>query len=222
MAHPNIVKFTESFAVDQELVIVMEYCGNGNLSRAKSEMTELLLFAIVRDVACALAYVHERNMIHFDVKPQNILLSAIGEIRLSDFGISRHADSRTVQAECRKPGTIFYMAPEMLQGKPATPAVDIWALGVTAFEMAVGVPIGLTDCSTFDEWISKHDHKFVDGKAWSKEGIALMRRMLEVNPQTRITPAEILQVGFIQDVPPTWFLTGNMIERSSEIFWEDD
>jgi serine/threonine protein kinase len=222
LKHTNIVKFFESFALGQELMIVMEYCGNGNLSKLKSSMTELLLLAIIADVASALAYIHERNMIHFDVKPQNILLSSIGEIRLSDFGISRHADSRTVQAECRKPGTVLYMSPEMLQGKPATSAVDVWALGITAFEMVVGIPIGLTDCANFAEWIAKNQHRFADGKPWSQAGVALMRRMLDPNARTRITCAEILKLPIIQDCPPTWFLTAGLMDRASEIFWDDE
>jgi protein-serine/threonine kinase len=223
LKHQNIVQFHESFAVDREFMILMEFCSNGNIAQLKPLINELLLLAIIRDLASALAHIHERSLIHFDVKPQNVLLSSIGEIRLSDFGISRRADSATVQKQCGKPGTVLYMSPEMLQGKPATSAVDIWSLGITAFEMAVGVPIGLTDCKNFDEWLSKNEHVFAaDGQIWSSGLKKLIAGMLERNASKRTTAKEILELPIIKDCPPTWLLTGNIIEPSSEVFWEDD
>jgi serine/threonine protein kinase len=106
--NPNIVTFSESFKVESELYILMELCGKGNLSYHKQRMTEMFPIAIIRDVAAALAEIHGKNLVHFDVKPQNILLSSINETKLSDFGVSRRADSTIARTGCAKPGTRMY------------------------------------------------------------------------------------------------------------------
>jgi len=222
LSHPNIVEFHESFEVDDDVGVVMEYCGNGNLASQKSRMTEAVLLAIVRDVASALCYVHRKNVIHFDVKPQNVLLSSIGEAKLADFGVSRRADSTAAGAGCAKPGTVMYMAPELLSGGRATSASDVWALGVTAFEMAVGVPIALTGAETFDEWFATHEAAFQgDGRRWSPHFTRLVRRMLAADPAKRISAEDILAVPQIADAPPTWLVFGDAAEPRSEIFWDD-
>jgi serine/threonine protein kinase len=182
----------------------MEFCGNSNLSTHKLRMTEAFLMAIVRDLASALAEIHSKNLIHFDVKPQNVLLSLIGKAKLSDFGITSRANSTVARDQCAKPGTMMYMAPELLAGKQATSAADIWALGITAFEMAVGVPIALTDAETIDEWLANHDAVFVaDGQPWSRHFTRLLRRMFIEDPNKRITAQEILAIPQLTNIPPT-------------------
>jgi serine/threonine protein kinase len=222
LSHPNIVAFHESFRVDSELYIVMEFCGNSNLSTHKPRMTEAFLMAIVRDMASALAEIHSKNLIHFDVKPQNVLLSSIGEAKLSDFGVTSRADSTVARDQCAKPGTMMYMAPELLAGKQATSAADIWALGITAFEMAVGVPIALTGAETIDEWFANHDAVFVaDGQPWSHHFTRLLRRMLTEDPNKRITAQEILAIPQLANIQPTWLIAGDIIEPDSQIFWDE-
>jgi serine/threonine protein kinase len=65
--------------------------------------------------------------------------------KLADFGVARHAESTMARSQCAKPGTVLYMAPELLRGEAAMRAGDIWAPRITAFEMAVGVPLGMID-----------------------------------------------------------------------------
>jgi serine/threonine protein kinase len=222
LTHPNIVQCLDFFRIEGQLHIAMEFCSNGCLASHKATMDEKLLLAVIRDIASALDYIHKRNLIHFDVKPQNILISSIGEAKLADFGVSRHADSGTARAEGGKPGTVLYMAPELLKGEEATGAADIWALGITAFEMAVGVPIGLTRWKSIDEWIANNDPVFSSNeKPWSSEFTRIMKQMLIVDAKERITAREILDLPEIGGLPPTWLLAGCLIARASEIFWED-
>ncbi len=83
-------------------------------------------------------YLHSCNVIHRDIKPENCLLSASGDIKLSDFGGAIHAPPpfhmRTTMC-----GTPEYLAPEVLQGRPYSNLVDVWALGVLCFEMLIGM-----------------------------------------------------------------------------------
>jgi serine/threonine protein kinase len=222
LKHPNIVQCLDSFRVENRLHIATEFCGNGHLGAHKTTINETLLLAVIRDICSALEYIHGLNLIHFDVKPQNILISSLGEAKLADFGVSRHADSTIAHSQCAKPGTILYMAPELIRWETATRAVDIWSLGITVFEMAVGVPIGLTGFNTFDEWLANNDPVFsANNQSWSPLFTRLVRKMLTENPENRIAAGQILVIPQISNLPPTWFLAGNMIYPGSEIFWED-
>jgi hypothetical protein len=88
--------------------------------------------------------------------------------------------------------------------------------------MAVGVPIGLTDSKTFDEWIANHDPVFSSNQeSWSLSFTCLLRRMLTETVKNRITAAQILALPQIAYMLPTWILWGPMLEPNSEIVWED-
>ena len=91
-------------------------------------------------IADALAHAHRRGIVHRDVKPSNVLLAESPEIdvRLLDFGLAQMAEFDTLTALGDIPGTLAYIAPERLQGLPATPAADVWGLGVVLWEALAG------------------------------------------------------------------------------------
>lgn len=107
-------------------------------------------------MADALAYLHSKHIIHRDIKPENLLLGINGELKLADFGWSVHAPSNRcaftfsfqgakhsdVDAHRRTTlcGTLDYLPPEMVNQKPHTEKVDLWALGVLTYEFVVGKP----------------------------------------------------------------------------------
>jgi len=88
-------------------------------------------------MANALHYLHKKHVIHRDIKPENILISIGGEIKISDFGWSVHAPSSRRTTLC---GTLDYLPPEMVEGKDHNEKVDLWSLGVLAYEFLVGSP----------------------------------------------------------------------------------
>jgi aurora kinase len=85
----------------------------------------------------ALSYLHKKHVIHRDIKPENILISVGGEIKISDFGWSVHAPSTRRTTLC---GTLDYLPPEMVEGRDHNEKVDLWSLGVLAYEFLVGSP----------------------------------------------------------------------------------
>ena len=85
----------------------------------------------------ALSYLHKKHVIHRDIKPENILISISGEIKISDFGWSVHAPSTRRTTLC---GTLDYLPPEMVEGRDHNEKVDLWSLGVLAYEFLVGSP----------------------------------------------------------------------------------
>lgn len=86
-------------------------------------------------MAEGLAYLHSKNVIHRDIKPENLMIGLNGEIKIGDFGWSVYSPEERQSTLC---GTPSYISPEMILGKPHGKAVDVWALGVLAYEMVTG------------------------------------------------------------------------------------
>ncbi len=140
LQHDHIVSVLE-FGVESNVpFLVMEYAPHGTLRRRHSRGIPLALERIVpyvKQIADALHYAHERRLIHRDVKPENMLLGGNDEVLLSDFGIALVVRSSLFQEKEEVAGTVSYMAPEQLQGKPR-PASDQYGLGVVVYEWLCG------------------------------------------------------------------------------------
>ena len=93
----------------------------------------------VAAVCDALAHAHERQVVHRDVKPSNILVSEDGDVVLTDFGIARDHDAADQTMDERVLGTLSYMAPEQARGEQATERTDVWAAALTLYEALCGV-----------------------------------------------------------------------------------
>lgn len=142
LAHPNIVHVLDFGVEGNESIpfLVMEYAPHGTLRQRYPQGARLPLNEVVsyvKQVADALQYAHNKGVIHRDVKPENMLVGQKGEIQLSDFGIAVVSQSSRYQGGQEVGGTVAYMAPEQLQGKPK-PASDQYALGVVVYELLSG------------------------------------------------------------------------------------
>jgi serine/threonine protein kinase len=140
LAHPHIIRVTD-FGVERNIpYLVMDYAPNGTLRQRHPRGTRVALPTIVsyvRQVAPALHYAHQERLIHRDVKPENMLLGRRDEVLLSDFGIALMTQSSRYSDAKEMMGTVPYMAPEQIQGKPH-PASDQYALAVTVYEWLCG------------------------------------------------------------------------------------
>ncbi|GFR52998.1 hypothetical protein Agub_g15690, partial [Astrephomene gubernaculifera] len=141
--HPNIVKCFRSFLseADNELVIVLEWAEAGDLGQLIKQRAEAgQLFAAeqvwrqFQQVCNALKHMHDRRMMHRDLKPSNIFVTASGDLKLGDLGLSRYFSSRTLQAQTTV-GTPYYMSPEVVRGQPYDFSSDIWSLGCLLYEL---------------------------------------------------------------------------------------
>ena len=140
MEHPNIVRVLEFGVEETTPFLIMSYAPNGTLRRRHPQGNQLQLATIVhyvRQIAGALQYVHDQKLIHRDVKPQNMLLGPNNEVLLGDFGLALITESSRRQSIQDMAGTIAYMAPEQIQGKPRR-ASDQYALGVVVYEWLSG------------------------------------------------------------------------------------
>lgn len=141
MDHPHSVRILD-FAVEHETpFLVMEYVPGGtvrNLYPAETQLPLATVVSYIKQVASALQLAHDHSIIHRDVKPENILLRTEQHVLLSDFGLALFAPAPDLLSTQAGVGTIFYMAPEQLLGKPQF-ATDQYALGVVAYEWLCGV-----------------------------------------------------------------------------------
>ncbi|KAI1888730.1 hypothetical protein AGOR_G00171740 [Albula goreensis] len=139
MSHPNIVQYRESFEESGCLYIVMDYCEGGDLfRRINAQKGELFPEEQILDwfvqICLALKHVHDRKILHRDIKSQNIFLTKDGTVQLGDFGIARVLNS-TVELARTCIGTPYYLSPEICENKPYNNKSDIWALGCVLYEM---------------------------------------------------------------------------------------
>src|SRR2546430_2925198 len=140
LVHAHIVRVLDFDVKDGVPFIIMDYAPNGSLRQRHPKGTRLPLDTVVnytKQVAEALQYAHEKKLIHRDIKPENMLLGRNNEVLLSDFGIAIITQSSRYQVTQEAAGTITYMAPEQIQGKPRL-ASDQYALGVVVYEWISG------------------------------------------------------------------------------------
>ncbi|XP_060769991.1 serine/threonine-protein kinase Nek1 isoform X1 [Neoarius graeffei] len=139
MSHPNIVQYKESFEENGCLYIMMDYCEGGDLFKKINNQKGLLfpeeqILDWFVQICLALKHVHDRKILHRDIKSQNIFLTKDGTVQLGDFGIARVLNS-TVELARTCIGTPYYLSPEICENKPYNNKSDIWALGCVLYEM---------------------------------------------------------------------------------------
>jgi predicted ATPase/serine/threonine protein kinase/DNA-binding CsgD family transcriptional regulator len=142
LVYPHIVRVLDLVIEDGIPFLVMEYAPNGNLRERHPKGTRVPLDAVVsyaRQVAEALHYIHQQKLIHRNIKPENMVLGRNNEVLLSDFGVAIIVQSTRSQPTIEAAGTVTYMAPEQLTGKPR-PASDQYALGAVVYEWLSGEP----------------------------------------------------------------------------------
>ncbi|HEX3469705.1 MAG TPA: serine/threonine-protein kinase [Silvibacterium sp.] len=147
LSHPNIASLHNAFYHDGQLIMVMELV-SGETLRAKSTRTLLSVPNVLRyarQILSALDYAHARSVVHRDIKPTNIMITAEDEIKLLDFGIAISDRSSDLTAPGFIVGSISYMSPEQISGDKATVRSDLYAVGVTLYEVFTGrLPVGGT------------------------------------------------------------------------------
>jgi serine/threonine protein kinase len=140
LIHPHIVRILDFFVAEGAPVLIMDYASGGTLRQCHPRGTQLPLPTIVdyvQQISAALQYAHQHGIIHRDIKPENILLGADKQLLLSDFGLALFAPSPEMLSIQEMAGTLLYMAPEQLRGKPLF-ASDQYSLAIMVYEWLCG------------------------------------------------------------------------------------
>jgi eukaryotic-like serine/threonine-protein kinase len=141
LSYPNIVGVHDWGAVDGIYYMVMEYVRGlsaREVLNAEGVLAPAQAVDVLLQTLLALDHAHRRGIVHRDVKPENIMITREGVVKVADFGLARaYADAQITEAGTVT-GTVQYLAPEQLQGEPADPRTDLYALGIVAFELLTG------------------------------------------------------------------------------------
>lgn len=207
--HPNIIRYVGTFSHNQDLWICMEYMAAGKLTDILLNTTfiEPQIACICKATLRALKYLHDEKKIHRDIKSDNILVGAQGEIKLADFGFCCQLEKAD---EKRKSvvGTPYWMAPEVIRGIDYDYKADIWSLGIMALEMAEGEPplLDLEPLRALFIICTQPPPTLKEPEKWSSSFKDFLSKSLTKNPKQRLTAAELLEHPFLECAADSSFL----------------
>ena len=201
--HPNIVKYYETYNDTKYIYLVMEYISGQPLftkitQQTNSAFTEVVAAKYMKQLFQAINHCHAQNVVHRDIKPDNIMITDNDSVRLIDFGLAK-AKKPGKQLLKTVAGTPYYMSPEVLDGAYGTKA-DIWSLGVILYTLVSGyLPFqGSNQTEVFAKIKSGSFHfNHPEFLAVSQECKDLITKMLTVNESKRITGTEALRHPWI-------------------------
>ncbi|PAA70936.1 hypothetical protein BOX15_Mlig008437g1 [Macrostomum lignano] len=139
--HPHIVRLIDFVWDANHIHLILEYCSGGDLLRfikLRRCLSESLVRRFLQQLALALRYLHSRNVVHMDLKPQNILLTGgdSPKLKIADFGFAHHLKSDSHADQVR--GSLLYMAPEIVVDRRYSPKCDLWSVGIILYECLFG------------------------------------------------------------------------------------
>ncbi|KAJ3410338.1 Protein kinase [Chytridiales sp. JEL 0842] len=216
--HPNIVNFLDSFLVERELWVVMEYMEGGKLTDILDQgtLSEEQMSAVVVETVKGLEFLHSRGIIHRDIKSDNILLNARGQIKIADFGFcAKLNDDKRKRATLV--GTPYWMAPEVVKQKDYGPKVDVWSLGIMCIEMIEGEPPYLDEEPLKALYLiaTNGTPKLKKPEVLGRECLNFLGRCLEVDVGKRAGCGELLEHPFLRVADPARVIAPLVRGRSS-------
>lgn len=201
LVHPNVVGYIDSFKDSGKLYIAMEYVDGGDLSKFIEDRNGRLLseedvLKIFIQIVIGLKYIHDRKVVHRDLKPQNIFMTRVGVVKLGDFGVSK--ELTCTQDLCQTQiGTPYYLSPEVWNNEPYNTQTDIWAAGCILYELCtLKRPFGGQNINQLLVNVIQGKFQPLTSR-FSSDLRDLVSSMLSQNPSERPTASEILAMPFI-------------------------
>ncbi|XP_060920392.1 serine/threonine-protein kinase 17A [Labrus mixtus] len=207
-ASPRVVNLHQVFEMASEMVLVLEFAAGGEIfyqcvaDREDEAFSEDDVKRLMRQILEGVSFLHQNNVVHLDLKPQNILLtssSPLGDIKIVDFGLSRMVSSHQELREIM--GTPEYVAPEILNYEPISTATDMWSIGVLAYVMLTGISpfLGEDKQETFLN-ISQLNVSYTEEELQQLDQAALpfIQMLLRKQPQDRATAEQCLKHSWLK------------------------
>eukprot|EP00850_Spirogloea_muscicola_P003651 SM000015S01151 [mRNA] locus=s15:51197:56621:- [translate_table: standard] len=206
LEHPNIVKYLGTDTEGDFLYIFLEYIPGGSIHKLLQEFgkfDEPLIRTYTRQILGGLAYLHNKNTVHRDIKGANILVDTHGHVKLADFGMAKHLEGPRTKSLGK--GSPYWMAPEAIRGSETgyDLAVDIWSLGCTVLEMAAGKPpwSDLEVVAVMFKISNSKDLPAIPDDL-SLEGHDFVQACLQRRSQDRPSAAALLDHPFVRNAAP--------------------
>jgi len=202
---PFLIQLRYSFQTDSHLYFATDFYDGGDvfslLQTNKGRLSEKYARRLLAEVILALEWLHNRNIVYRDLKPENVVLDGDGHVRLADFGLAKvlsWPENHCTQTIC---GTTAYAAPEMLQSKPYSVTLDLWCLGVFMYHILTGrTPFNFRG-RTMEEMEEMQRTKAIRySSSLSLEAVALLKSLLQNDPIKRPTLTQIKNHRFFNDV----------------------
>lgn len=196
----QLTKYFASYLYGSQLWIVMEYLEAGSLSDIINDtgpLEEASIVYVMRELVMAIAYLHAERKIHRDIKAGNILVSARGDVKLADFGVTGQL-TESINKRQTRVGTPFWMAPEVICQYAYDSKADVWSLGITAIELALGKPPYADKVNAMKALflIPKNDPPVLEGN-FSDSFKDFVSCCLKKDPTQRYTCLQLLEHPFL-------------------------
>lgn len=215
--HPNIIQLYGEIDSKKSKILVLEYADGGTLFSALKQVKsfpEIKAYTFFSQICAGVQYLHRLNMIHRDIKLENILLLKDGSVKICDFGWCSTGD--TARKTCC--GTLDYMAPEILVGKKYINKVDVWALGVLLYELIQGSP-PFPGRNTKQK-LESIEKGIVFSSSFSTAAKEMIRKLLCVDPEERLAVEEIFgedwMIRYTENVDPKLFVKRKIAKIKTE------
>eukprot|EP00466_Bigelowiella_natans_P007261 jgi/Bigna1/40342/e_gw1.42.87.1 len=205
---PRTVKYFGSFIQSSKFFIAMEYCSAGSImdlmNVCKMTLTESEISVVMKHALEGIAFLHNRKVIHRDIKAANLLLSESGDCKLADFGVSKKM-AHTLATTKTMIGTPYWMAPEVVGHRKNgyNTKADIWSLGITAIECAQGrPPLHKVYPMKAIFLIPKNPPPTLDeDDDWSDNFKSFVGKCLQKESNSRPTAVDLLTHPFVKSAP---------------------
>ena len=201
--HPNVIKLLEVFENKRYIFFVMEYAEEGDilkLQKKRGPLEEKLACFLCFQIIQGLKHCHSRDILHRDIKLDNIFLGNNFETKIGDFGVSKILKpNQIIYEQC---GTPAYIAPEIIKGEGyGSCKPDIWNLGILLYAMVTGtVPFRSNSIETLHKLIQKGEYEFPEKFNLSPDLKDLIKKILVLNPEKRITLDGILKHNWMKQL----------------------
>ncbi|CAL4935480.1 unnamed protein product [Urochloa decumbens] len=198
--HENIVQYYGTDKEDSKLYIFIELVTQGSLSSLyqKYKLRESQVSAYTRQILNGLLYLHERNVVHRDIKCANILVHANGSVKLADFGLAKEFQMSKINMLRSCKGSVYWMAPEVINPKKMYgPSADIWSLGCTVLEMLTRqIPFPNVEWTNAFFMIGRGEQPPIPNYL-SKEAQDFIGQCVRVDPENRPSASQLLEHPFV-------------------------